>query len=61
VSFTVSFYNGGPGSDGSATVQLCGKKRVVHWFRDVNEEGTITSEIAGRVRLVLEGKAVIIT
>ena len=28
---------------------------------DVNEEGTITTEIIGRVRLVSEGKAVNIT
>ena len=37
------------------------KKRVVYWFRDVNEEGTISSETIGRVRLDSEGKAVNIT
>ena len=54
--FAVSFYDGEPDSSGSSTVQICGKKRSVLTFRNLNED-TITSEIIARVRLDLEGKA----
>jgi len=59
-SFTVSFYEGEPGSHGSSTAQLCDKKRVVLAFREVNEE-TIISEIIARVLFDSEGEAVKIT
>jgi hypothetical protein len=55
--FTVSFYDGEPNSSGSSTLQLCGKKRCVLTFRDLNED-TITSEIIARVRLDSGGNAV---
>lgn len=54
---TVSFYDGEPNSSGSSTVQLCGKKRSVLTFRDINED-KITSEIIARVRLDSGGNAV---
>jgi hypothetical protein len=51
----VSFYDGEPDSSGSSTVQLCGKKRSILTFRDINED-TITSEIIARVRLDSGGR-----
>lgn len=53
--FMVSFYDGEPDSSGSSTVQLCGKKRSILTFRDINED-TITSEIIARVRLDSGGR-----